>query len=164
MQMCLGDSLCYLENGVIKEYLDRSSTRFLLGVETPRNFTPCSHSVSYNFHMHMDKWRSPTQYYIAGLLERGIRVLLYAGTYDWQCNWVQNKLWIEKLDWTGKEAYKNAKWRDWTLDGEKVGETKTAGVLTFATVRGAGHMMSLFDFSCVMSDPDNNFSPSERPP
>jgi carboxypeptidase C (cathepsin A) len=91
-------------------------------------------------------------------------VLLYAGTYDWQCNWVQNKLWIEKLDWTGKEAYKNAKWRDWTLDGEKVGETKTAGVLTFATVRGAGHMMSLFDFSCVMSDPDNIFSPSERPP
>jgi carboxypeptidase C (cathepsin A) len=144
--MCLGDDLCYLENGVIKEYLDLPSTRSLLGVETPRNFSACSDSVSHNFNLHMDKWRSPTQYYIAGLLDRGIRVLLYAGTYDWQCNWVQNKLWIEKLEWTGKEAYENAKWRDWTFDGKKVGETKRAGALTFATIRGAGHMMSLLYF------------------
>src|ERR1700729_172643 len=138
--MCLGDDLCYLENRVIKDYLDLPSTRTLLGVKSPHNFSACSDTVGHNFNAHMDKWSSPTQYYIAGLLDRGIRVLLYAGTYDWQCNWVQNKLWIEKLEWTGKEAFGNAEWRDWTFNGKKVGETKKAGVLSFATVRGAGHM------------------------
>jgi carboxypeptidase C (cathepsin A) len=145
--MCLGDDLCYLENGVIKQYLDLPSTRSLLGVESPGNFSACSDSVGHDFNVHMDKWRSPTQYYISGLLDRGIRVLLYAGTYDWQCNWVQNKLWIEKLEWSGMAAYMNAEWRNWTLDGDTVvGETKSASVLTFATIRGAGHMMS-FSFS-----------------
>jgi len=113
----------------------------LLGVKSPHNFSACSDTVGHNFNAHMDKWSSPTQYYIAGLLDRGIRVLLYAGTYDWQCNWVQNKLWIEKLEWTGKEAFGNAEWRDWTFNGKKVGETKNAGVLSFATIRGAGHMV-----------------------
>ena len=32
--------------------------------------------------------------------------------------------------------------RDWTYNGKKVGEVKETGFLTFATIRGAGHMMS----------------------
>ena len=112
---------------------------------------------------HMDKWSSPTQYYIAALLDRGIRVLLSAGTYDWQCNWVQNKLWIEKLKWTGKEAYENAN-RDWVIDRKTAGETKKAGVLMFATVRGAGHMISPFVLFLVLwSDPDKLFAPERSP-
>lgn len=140
--MCLGDDLCYLENDVIKDYLNLASTRSILGVESPNNFSACSNSVGHDFNMHMDQWASPTQFYVAGLLDRGIRVLLYAGTYDWQCNWVQNKLWIEKLEWSGKEGYGRAKWRDWSVGSKTAGETKTAGVLTFATIRGAGHMIS----------------------
>lgn len=30
----------------------------------------------------------PTQFYIAALLERGVRTLLYVGANDWICNWV----------------------------------------------------------------------------
>ncbi|EIN10271.1 peptidase S10 serine carboxypeptidase [Punctularia strigosozonata HHB-11173 SS5] len=142
---CLGDGLCYLENGAIKAYLDRPETRELLGVETPNNFSACSRDVGAGFAAHLDKWAVPTQYYVAGLLERGVRVLIYAGTYDWQCNWVANKLWVDKLEWSGHEEYVKAEWRDWRVgeDGEKAGETKSAagGLLTFATVRGAGHMV-----------------------
>ena len=32
----------------------------------------------------------PTQHYIAALLERGVRVLIYAGANDWVCNWVRH--------------------------------------------------------------------------
>ena len=39
--------------------------------------------------------------------------------------------------------YKSQSFRDWSVDGHKAGEVKTAGPLTFATVRGAGHMISL---------------------
>jgi carboxypeptidase C (cathepsin A) len=84
----------------------------------------------------------PTQYYVAGLLERGIRVLIYAGTYGWRDNWVANARWVDKLEWSGRAEYAAQGWRDWTVEGRKVGETKSAaaGRLTFATVRGAGHM------------------------
>jgi len=89
----------------------------------------------------MDMYGTPTQYYIAGLLERGIGILIYLGTYDWQCNASANKLWVEKLEWTGQETYLSQDWRDWFVDGKKVGETKRSGLLTVATVNGAGHMV-----------------------
>lgn len=35
----------------------------------------------------------PTEYYIAALLERGVRVLIYVGENDWICNWVCDRWW-----------------------------------------------------------------------
>ncbi|EKM59597.1 uncharacterized protein PHACADRAFT_250197 [Phanerochaete carnosa HHB-10118-sp] len=140
-KMCLGNSLCYLENSAIASFLDRHDVRKLLGAESPGNFTSCSPEVGMRFLARLDKWAVPSQHYVAGLLERSIRMLIYAGTYDWQCNWVANKLWVDKLEWTGKDAYDIAGWRDWLVDGHKAGETKAAGPLTFATVREAGHMV-----------------------
>lgn len=126
------------------KFLNHPDTRAILGAESPGNFTSCSDAVSHNFVSHLDKWSHHTQDYVAALLERGIRVLIYAGTYDWQCNWVANKLWVDKLDWTGNEEYKKQVWRSWLVNGNAAGETKTSGKLTFASVYGAGHMMSIF--------------------
>ena len=74
---------------MIKAYLDRPEVRSILGVETPYNFTACSGIVGNNFDAHMDKWVAHTQDYVANLLDRGVRILIYAGTYDWQCNYGQ---------------------------------------------------------------------------
>jgi carboxypeptidase C (cathepsin A) len=76
--------------------------------------------------------------------QRGIRVLIYLGTYDWQCNASANKLWVERLEWSGQGEYLANSWRNWTVGGKRVGETKTSGTLTVATVDGAGHMISRF--------------------
>ncbi|KAI0698881.1 Alpha/Beta hydrolase protein [Cytidiella melzeri] len=140
-KMCEGDALCYREQTFIADYLNRPETRRLLGAELPNNFTGCSRDVGMGFSVHMDKYAVPSQFYVSGLLERGIPILIYAGTYDWQCNWVANKLWVDKLDWQGNKAYVQQEWREWIVDGEKAGETKSSGVLTFATIRGAGHMV-----------------------
>jgi len=148
-QMCVGDDLCYEENSAIKNFLDLPETRTLLGVETPNNFSACSSEVGRNFAAHLDKWAVPTQYYVAGLLERGIRVLIYAGTYDWQCNWVSNKLWVDSLEWSGQEDYGNALWRDWYVGKQKAGEVKSTPLLSFVTIRGAGHMMSFFSIATL---------------
>ncbi|RDB19542.1 Carboxypeptidase Y A [Hypsizygus marmoreus] len=139
---CEGE-LCYAESAVIKHYLDLPETRSLLGVESPGNFSACSSIVGQNFNAHMDKWVVPTQHYVSGLLDRGVRILIYAGTYDWQCNWVANKLWVDELEWSGKDAYRTRDWREWQVEGQKAGEVKTTDLLTFATIRGAGHMMSV---------------------
>lgn len=140
----MGEQLCYAENTAIANLLDNPATRALLGVETPGNFSPCSSEVGRNFNAHMDKYAVPAQNYVAGLLDRGVRMLIYAGTYDWQCNWVANKMWVDKLEWSESEGYKARSWRDWTFEGQTAGQTKSAGPLTFATVLGAGHMISLF--------------------
>ncbi|KAF8450906.1 Alpha/Beta hydrolase protein [Boletus edulis BED1] len=139
--VCESQDLCYPEDAAIAEFLNYPDTRAMLGAETPGNFTMCSDEVNSNFVSHLDKWSHHTHDYVAALLERGIRVLIYAGTYDWQCNWVANKLWVDKLDWTGNEAYKKKVWRTWLVNGNAAGETKTSGKLTFASVYGAGHMM-----------------------
>ncbi|KAI0260964.1 peptidase S10 serine carboxypeptidase [Gloeopeniophorella convolvens] len=140
---CVGGGLCYLENSVIEAYLNDPATQELLGVDPGITFASCAQLVGEAFAQHMDKWRVNTQDYIAGLLERGVRVLIYAGTYDWQCNWVANRDWLEKLQWRGAAGYATAPWRSWALSNgsEAAGETKRWGNLTFATLLGAGHMV-----------------------
>lgn len=148
-QMCVGDDLCYYENTAIKAFLNLPKIRELLGAETPYNFTPSSPEVFAAFNAHMDKYNTPTQFHVASLLDRGVRVLIYAGTYDWQCNWVSNKLWVDALEWSGSDEYRAAQWKDWTVQGRKAGEVKSTLLLTFATIRGAGHMMSTFSHSTL---------------
>src|ERR1700761_9608830 len=103
--MCVGDSLCYEENSEIAKYLSDPAVRDLLGADpqvTKTNFSSCSGEVNALFNARLDKWAVPTQHYVAGLLDRGVRVLIYAGTYDWQCNWVANRMWVDKLEWSGQ--------------------------------------------------------------
>ena len=46
-------------------------------------------------------------------------------------------------DPTGAAAYRAQGFRDWVVGGHTAGQVKSAGLLTFATVFGAGHMMSV---------------------
>jgi carboxypeptidase C (cathepsin A) len=46
----------------------------------------------------MDEYH-PTQFYVASLLDRGIKALIYVGTYDWICNWVGSERWTLALEW-----------------------------------------------------------------
>lgn len=76
----------------INKYLSRPDVREVLGVDTskvPTNFTVQSRAVKRPFDANLDHL-FPTQYYIAALLERGVRVLVYVGANDWICNWVCN--------------------------------------------------------------------------
>ncbi len=89
----------------------------------------------------------PTKDYVAALLERGVKVLIYVGSYDWICNWVGNERWTLALEW---------KWAD-GIHGEGVErlvcrrkarwQTRSAKGLSFATIHGAGHMVSSTFFS-----------------
>lgn len=75
---------------VISQYLDRPDVRSTIGVDPSitSNFSSCNYEVNAAFHA-ADDSMFPTQYYIAALLERGIRALIYVGANDWICNWVR---------------------------------------------------------------------------
>ena len=60
---------------------------------------------------------------------------------DWVCNFIGNWNWLSVLDWTGHEAFTKAETRGWEVDGKVAGETRSSGLLTWATIDGAGHMV-----------------------
>ncbi|CEL55779.1 hypothetical protein RSOLAG1IB_01791 [Rhizoctonia solani AG-1 IB] len=137
----LRNSLCYPVTEHINNFLDRPETRKALGVHPSiGNYTGCSSDVGMRFSASLDHFHS-NQWYVAGLLERGVKVLVYVGTYDWICNWVGNQKWVMALDWTGSAEFAAQKDRNWIVDGQVAGFTRSANGLTFATVDAAGHMV-----------------------
>ncbi|KAI0310446.1 serine carboxypeptidase [Amylostereum chailletii] len=134
-------SLCYPVTNQITAYLDRPDVRSLLGVDPSVGaFSSCSDVVGTAFNNANDGLHSSYEY-LAGLLDRGVSVLIYVGTYDWICNWVGNEVWTRKLEWSGQDAFVGAELREWTVDGAVAGKTRSAGPFTFATVDAAGHMV-----------------------
>jgi carboxypeptidase C (cathepsin A) len=106
----------------------------------PEKFSACSATVGLAFDAAGDGFHSSTDY-VGALLERQVRVLIYAGTYDWICNWIGNEAWTLALEWHGQKDFVACPLREWHVDGHVVGKTRSAHGLTFATVDAAGHMV-----------------------
>ncbi|GJJ11597.1 hypothetical protein Clacol_005832 [Clathrus columnatus] len=142
---CEGDireTLCYPITKTITNYLNQPEVRTQLGVDpVVGNYSSCANKVSRAFNIAHDEYAVHAEYYVAELLERDIKVLIYVGTYDMICNWVGNERFTLNLKWTGQKQFVSQKLRDWTIDGRSVGKTRAYGGLTFATVEGAGHMV-----------------------
>ncbi|OBZ77505.1 hypothetical protein A0H81_01708 [Grifola frondosa] len=125
----------------IEEYLNRPDVRSTLGVDPAiGNYTFLSPKVQTAFLATLDELSTPAQYYLAGLLERGVRALIYAGADDYICNWVGNERMTLELEWTEQERFKAQPLRSWNISGKPAGLTRSAGPFTFATIFGAGHM------------------------
>jgi carboxypeptidase C (cathepsin A) len=136
-------TLCYPMTVSISNFLSQPDIRAQLGVDSdavPANFSSCDRTVGSSFGSTHDITHT-SKYHVAALLERGVRVLIYVGSYDWICNWVGNERWSKDLEWSGQEAFSSQDLREWTIDGKKAGITRNAKGFTFATVEGAGHMV-----------------------
>ncbi|KAK1222656.1 hypothetical protein PQX77_014494 [Marasmius sp. AFHP31] len=94
----------------------------------------------YNaFDAKLDQYKQ-TPLHVAALLERGIRVLVYVGNYDWVCNWVGNERWTLNLEWSRQREFTSTPLAEWYVDGKKAGVTRRTGPFTFATIEGGGHL------------------------
>ncbi|OBZ78169.1 Carboxypeptidase Y [Grifola frondosa] len=144
-RLCEGemmDTFCYSITKMINAYLNRADVRSMLGVDPAiGNYSTYSPEVGQAFAASLDKFSFPAQYYIAGLLERGVRALIYAGANDWICNWVGNERMTLELEWTGQQTFRAQPLRAWNVDGKTAGLTRSTGGFTFATIYGAGHMV-----------------------
>ncbi|KAK0444660.1 serine carboxypeptidase [Desarmillaria tabescens] len=142
---CDGDFFeteCYPMRKYISEYLSIPSVRSLLGVDpgVPENFSACNYDIINNFSASQDELHPTiTKDHIAALLERGVRVLVYAGANDWLCNWVGNERWTLGLEWSGRKDFVRKRLQEWEVGGKVTGKTRSAKGLTFATIDGAGH-------------------------
>ncbi|KAJ7139206.1 Alpha/Beta hydrolase protein [Mycena epipterygia] len=114
----LKDNLCYPVTAHIRAYLSHPAVCKMLGVDpaVPANFS-CACTVGSAFREQMDDFRL-TQDYVGGLLEHGVHVLIYVGTYDWICNWVGNEHWTLALEWSGQSEFVAEPLRPWAVGGD----------------------------------------------
>ncbi|KAM0751196.1 peptidase S10, serine carboxypeptidase [Meredithblackwellia eburnea MCA 4105] len=142
----LGEDLCYPETSVIKTYLDQPWVRTKLGVHLGIGpFQSCSGKVGNNFGLTRDEMQ-PTFFHLTGLLERGVKVLIYVGELDWICNFIGNYRMIDALQWSGQSGFVGTPLREWFAgknESQPAGVAKRFGDLTFATIKNAGHMVPL---------------------
>lgn len=105
------------------------------------NFSLVNMEVNAAFQYGLDDIR-PTQNYVAALLERGVKALIYVGKNDFGCNHVGNEAFTSNLEWTGHEAFNDQPIKDWYVDGKVAGQRRSANGLSFVTFEGAGHMVN----------------------
>lgn len=132
-----------LVHRTISEYLDQPSVRRTLGIPyINTTWSSCSNRVGTLFDRAHDGLH-PSKEYVGALLDRGIRTLIYVGDYDWRGNWVANKAWVDGLEWSGSQGWKEETMAEWkTGEGAEVaGRVKSSGGLSFVTVHQAGHMV-----------------------
>lgn len=89
-------------------FLNNPETRSALGVDDAAgDFIEISMGVNHAFWASGDPLH-PTQYHVAELLNRGVKVLIYAGSYDFIANWVGNLRWTLDMEWPSQEGYRAA--------------------------------------------------------
>ncbi len=83
---------------------------------------------------------------VAGLYPRlfdSLRVLIYNGIYDMDCNFMGTDAWINELTWSGSEAFKSTVRVPWVVDTLVAGHIKHSGNLTQLLISGAGHLVPM---------------------
>ena len=48
-----------------------------------------------------------------------------------------------RMEWSGQKLFVEQPLNEWFVDHEVAGRVRTSGPLTFATLHGAGHIVSL---------------------
>ncbi|PPQ84535.1 hypothetical protein CVT25_007605, partial [Psilocybe cyanescens] len=137
----IDDTFCYAARRHIEHYLNLPEIRSTLGVDPKvSNYTLNSNKVNAEFTKNLDPFH-PTYEYVAALLDRGVRVLIYVGRNDWVCNHLGIEAWTTRFEWSGHDEFASQPLREWAVDGKKTGLTRKAKGLTYATIDGAGHLV-----------------------
>lgn len=143
------DVLQCLHTDTVARYLDAPNLRAALNVdERVGPWQMCNFDVNAAFETSLDMVASFSAH-VADLLDAGIRVLIYAGDADLECNWSGNLAWMRALEWEGASAFNAANPRALTggssggegADSTSAGEVIDAGSFTFVRVFNAGHMV-----------------------
>jgi len=135
-KQCNPPPLCYDFDNIIN-YLNNPSTQSYLGVSGIQ-WQSCSQTV-YSY-MTGDFERS-YRYQLPYLMTNGVPVTIYEGVTDLICNAGGAYLTLNTMNWSGQSGFNNAPNNTWTVSGQKAGNWKRYGNLTYVNVDAAGHMV-----------------------
>ena len=72
-----------------------------------------------------------------------LRVLIYNGIYDMDCNFMGTDAWIENLSWSFDAEFKALRRTSWHDEGSVAGWVRSARTLTQIVIANAGHLVPL---------------------
>ncbi|XP_038696573.1 serine carboxypeptidase-like [Tripterygium wilfordii] len=136
---CIGSGQCY-EFSKLERFMNLISVKKALGVEEHIKFAACNPIVYSAMEAEMMKHIEAK---IPGLLNDGIRLLVYVGDQDLVCNWLGTSLWVDAMEWNGKIPFEKAPKTSFIVDGSIAGELKVTEPLSLLKVYQAGHMVPM---------------------
>ncbi len=136
---CGKEQLCY-DFSDIDSYLNQADVKEALGIPSAKKWSECNHVVDIVM-VYGGDWMKSYASAVKEILEAGVPALVYAGEYDFICNWMGNDAWTQSLEWSGNDDFAKAVNTTWTTEaGDEAGSYRTAKGLTFLKVKDAGHM------------------------
>lgn len=132
------------------DYLRRADVGAALNLDNGKanGWTECNNQVTANFRMGHNG--VPSIQLLPGLIESGVKVLLFSGDRDLICNHLGTESLIHNMKWSGGTGFetKPGVWaprRGWTFEGEAAGYYQQARNLTYVLFYNASHMVP-YDF------------------
>ncbi|OKL60290.1 Pheromone-processing carboxypeptidase kex1 [Talaromyces atroroseus] len=114
-----------------------------LDLEKSTGWEECAGKVSVEFRA---THSIPAIKILPGIIESGVRVLLFSGDRDLICNHLGTEQLIHNMKWNGGSGFETSPgvWsprRDWTFEGEAAGYYQQARNLTYVLFYNASHMV-----------------------
>lgn len=126
------------------DYLRRADVRKALHVDEahkPEAWVECNSNVGSA--MRRDTTSPPSVQLLPELLEKGVKVMLFAGEEDLICNSIGVRRTAENLVWGGAKGFGDHPAQDWYVNGTLAGTWRTARNFTYVGIKGASHMVGV---------------------
>ena len=139
-EQCEHKPLCYDFDNIDK-YLAQDDVLKALGIPDEARWVECNKGVDIIMQYSGD-WMKEFGTAVAEIVAAGVNTLIYAGEYDFICNWMGNNAWTLAMDWDGHDDFNKAENKTWTTkDGAEAGSYINHENFTFLKVKDAGHMV-----------------------
>jgi len=121
------------------DYLNLGNVQQELGV-SGRKYSDCSYDPGNALG---DDFFRTIRSTIEFTVQSGIKVLIYAGDYDFECNWESNRNYLKFVNWDGKKEFNKQKMQKWMIGTEEAGEFISYKNLKFLRFYRSGHMVPM---------------------
>ncbi|TFK89212.1 alpha/beta-hydrolase [Polyporus arcularius HHB13444] len=106
-------------------------------------YSECSNAVGNQFGRTGDDARTLLPQ-LAALANSRLKILIWAGDADINCNWLGGHASVLAMDWYGNETLHNTPFTNMTIHGDAVAAIQNVDKFTFARVFQAGHEIPAF--------------------
>ena len=129
----------------VTPYLRQKNVTDAIHINTDRRlgWEECNGKVSGAFRASHSQ---PSIKFLPGLLESGIRILLFSGAKDYICNHIGTEDFISNMKWSGGTGLELssgilAPRKPWEFEGEEAGYYQEARNLTYVLINNSSHMV-----------------------
>lgn len=124
----------------IARYLDQESVRSALHVSPLVG--PWKDSSDIVAHI-LERGEQDSAAHLFPRLFEQLRVLIYNGIYDMDCNFMGTDKWLASLHWNQGEQFNRMPRKPWKEGNSLLGQYRQCGNLTQVLVNGAGHLVPM---------------------